>query len=303
MDSDRVERGLVSWRGGECARFVVNLDLPQYAESFAFNLRGTTLPRININQLVHLGVRNFAHQKAIMEGVRQLLEAFSRRERTQKANESWQFILDKASRKKDDDEDTESDLSEPLPPLLYATPGNAPRRRGQGSGRVVVQGSGGGGGGRYQQQELLPINLHLPKIAAMHQQDAARATQPKARGLYAAKPSVVPPASPMANAAGAGGAGGEQQTEWKELARSYGLHLLPENGPLLQDNLTAALGAPQPPDLRFPHPPSLEAALPMGAGASAYYGKPVPDLSASPSLPMLSPGRVGVRNWVTFLHG
>ena len=27
------------------------------------------------------------------------------------------------------------------------------------------------------------------------------------------------------------------------------------------------------------------------------------DLLGSPSLPMLSPGRPGARNWVTFLHG
>ena len=103
-------------------------------------------------------------------GVRQLLEAFSRKERTQKANESWQFILEKTA-KKDDDEETESDITE-LPPLSHATPSNAPRRRGPASGRVVVQGSGGGNS-RYQQQEVLPINLHLPRIAAMHQQDAA----------------------------------------------------------------------------------------------------------------------------------
>ena len=28
-----------------------------------------------------------------------------------------------------------------------------------------------------------------------------------------------------------------------------------------------------------------------------------PEMRTSPSLPMLSPGRVGVRNWVNFLHG
>ena len=32
-------------------------------------------------------------------------------------------------------------------------------------------------------------------------------------------------------------------------------------------------------------------------------GPPTEHLNASPSLPMLSPGRTGARNWVRFLHG
>ena len=103
----------------------------------------------------------------------------------------------------------------------------------------------------------------------------------------------------------------------KELARSYGLHLLPESGQLLQDNLTSLLRVPQPPTLRYgaasaQSPREMQAMQAMHekrhqmstgrliAGAPGVLG---PDLSASPSLPMLSPGRPGARNWVTFLHG
>ena len=308
MDQDRIDRGLASWRGGECARFVLNLGLGQYTDTFAFNLRGTTLPHIHISQLTHLGVRNASHQKMIMEGVRQLVEAFSRRERHMKANENWEQLLKHAANR-DDDEDTESNLSE-LPPV-YHTPAAAPRRRLAGShGRVVVGGGRDSDLGKYSQPEMLPINLHLPRIAAMHAQQSDRANQPKARGLYAAKPSVIPPASQKGQPPGLGGAGlgaaaAVEKTEWKELAKSYGLHLLPENGPHMHDHLNAPIHAPQPPEPRYAH---IAGQI---NDPAANRGRPgqVPglnmgiDLSVSPSLPMLSPGRVGVRNWVTFLHG
>ena len=108
--------------------------------------------------------------------------------------------------------------------------------------------------------------------------------------------------------------------------QSYGLHLLPESGgeQLLQDNLFAVLNhAPQPPELRYgmaysSHGPRGEPGLlqpqvgpqgleyPQQKSRGRLHGNGRPagaDLSASPSLPMLSPGRPGARNWVTFLHG
>jgi hypothetical protein len=51
-----IDAGLDAWEGKECAQFVRNLGLAQYANSFAFNLRGATLPALRINQLAQLGV-------------------------------------------------------------------------------------------------------------------------------------------------------------------------------------------------------------------------------------------------------
>ena len=42
----KVDAGLPAWRGDECATFVANLGLGQYAPSFAFNLNGARLPSL-----------------------------------------------------------------------------------------------------------------------------------------------------------------------------------------------------------------------------------------------------------------
>ena len=99
------------------------------------------------------------------------------------------------------------------------------------------------------------------------------------------------------------GDGGEADdaagADFKELARSYGLHLLPDSGQILQDNLSAVLHAPPPPpELRGGSYTSHSPKKPNGRGGAAGG-----ELGGSPSLPMLSPGRPGARNWVTFLHG
>ena len=73
----------------------------------------------------------------------------------------------------------------------------------------------------------------------------------------------------------------------------------------------AELNAPQPPELRYGHhtprdgtqrEQQQQQSMPGFGTASPTKGLGV-DLLGSPSLPMLSPGRPGARNWVTFLHG
>jgi hypothetical protein len=88
-----VDAGLSAWTGTECAHFVRNLGLEQYAESFEFNLRGPMLRSLVMPQLAQLGVRNFSHQKRIMEGVRDLLGAFERKDRVAKAQSAWSNLL------------------------------------------------------------------------------------------------------------------------------------------------------------------------------------------------------------------
>ena len=89
----KVDAGLPAWRGDECATFVANLGLGQYAPSFAFNLNGARLPSLRMTELNQLGVCAFEHQKKIMEGVRHLTAAFERKERAAKANAAWADLL------------------------------------------------------------------------------------------------------------------------------------------------------------------------------------------------------------------
>ena len=65
-----LEAGLDSWNGEACAHFVSNCGLPQYKDSFCFNLTGAKLPMIKSCQLSQLGVQSHEHQKQIMASVR-----------------------------------------------------------------------------------------------------------------------------------------------------------------------------------------------------------------------------------------
>ena len=93
MPPTLVDAGLPSWSGEECAHFVANLGLPQYSNSFAFNLRGSMLPALKMTQLAQLGVGVFAHQKLIMENVRHLINAFERKDRAARAQAAWAGLL------------------------------------------------------------------------------------------------------------------------------------------------------------------------------------------------------------------
>ena len=135
----------------------------------------------------------------------------------------------------------------------------------------------------------------MRQLQRMHQHHQMRAKEMHVKkGNYATKPSVVPPA---ASSTGLG------QPEWKELARSYGLHLLPENS----QPLPGDLAQPRNTNVHMggDHAADMAREYAQGRGGQSLYGKfdLRTDLGASPSLPMLSPGRVGARNWVTFLHG
>ena len=328
-----MEAGLEAWDGADCAHFVCNLGLSQYAESFAFNLRGTTLPTLKMAQLAQLGVTAFDHQKAIMEGIRQLIDAFARKQRAQKANEAWSNLLVGGGKKgaTNADEPAEIGDEEQAAEAMVVAPPGGPRSKGRsGGGGGVVEPQGGqpsshggsGGAGRRARGDAelaagtLPINLHLPRIARLPQ---ARPTYGN-RGISAAaggmpKPSIVPPC------AAAPGGLKEGLTEWNSLARSYGLHLLPEEGKvgstsqILHDNVVAVLAhaVPPPPEIRYGFAGAEAPPLPRRSHSQmrAMHAQPIGpvtdlshgvDLSSSPSLPMLSPGRPGTRNWVTFLH-
>ena len=167
----------------------------------------------------------------------------------------------------------------------------------------------------------LPINLHLPRIARLQQHEhkggkggifGRRAAR---LGAPVPKPSVIPPAAPGFEFLGGGLApnlSAPAGAEWRELARSYGMHLLPEGSGAMLLQGSAALQTQlqeklqPPPELRYglssaPMPPQPRQH--KSYGHMREDGIVGPDIRASPSLPMLSPGRPGARNWVTFLHG
>ena len=74
---ERVEAGLSAWTGTDCATFVRNLGLGQYASSFEFNLSGSKLPELQMGMLAQMGVASFGDQKEIMRAVRNLMQAWS----------------------------------------------------------------------------------------------------------------------------------------------------------------------------------------------------------------------------------
>jgi len=347
---------------------VTNLGLGQYASSFEFNLRGTMLPGLHVNQLAQLGVHAFSHQKAIMDGVRQLLDAFARKQRAQKADEMWSKLLGGEPAAADSAEDGDED--DATGELASSTPGGAARapwghsggvdkawtggarggaRRATGSsGQVVVLSSSGRVPPRSGGVEELPINLRLPRIVKLTPGGGVYRRRYAGAVAPVPEPSIVPPRQDPAAlvaakmAAAAAGAPLDAQahidgqmpwrpigappptvskSEWKDLAKSYGLHLLPDGvtKPLPpQDAMEQVMRyAPQPPELKYGLAPEYQTASQSthkgghqqsphrrstGAILSVLDAKG-PDLGQSPSLPMLSPGRPGARNWVTFLHG
>ena len=355
VPSAHIEEGLAAWDGADCARFVTNLGLPQYADTFAFNLRGPSLPGLRITQLAQLGVASFAHQKRIMQATRDLLEAFIRKERAAKAARAWSGLLSgEAGADEPDDSSDEGalDVSDgawgaaKAPPARpgqrhapHATPARGAMPHGEKRRRGGLGGGGGSGGlGMHAAASAtsavkLPIHVHLPALASTQKFEASRTRQHagRARMPYVPKPSIVPPMQPaMATANGpAIQHGGQQQhryhhhqhhggdghwessgaaaehTQWDELARSYGLHLIPDHGGVLLHNLQTSRQRPQRADLmqddnslRSPR----EASIPW-TEQDPSTRMIAADLTESPSLPLLSPGRVGTRNWVTFLHG
>lgn len=330
-----VDAGLSAWTGTECAHFVRNLGLEQYAESFEFNLRGPMLRSLVMPQLAQLGVRNFSHQKRIMEGVRDLLGAFERKDRVAKAQSAWSNLLTGKAGTPPHTEDlaemhaygdskpttatgphhhtperkplalggravteparhsmkgaaaaTDAAASPPLAPLVSGSAEAKAKRTG--TALYTMQSS----------PASLPVDLRLPRIASLkhHSTFGHEATRDyKPRSLP--KPSVVMPAL-----GGALGGSLVEQAQWKELAISYGLHLVPDTRDLLHDNLQSVLrDLPPPPPPPKAHP-DLDEELALVKQKQHPTRQPT-DLGTSPSLPMLSPGRPGARNWVTFLHG
>jgi len=318
-----VDSGLPSWTGEECAHFVANLGLPQYSNSFAFNLRGSMLPSLKMTQLAQLGVGVFAHQKLIMENVRHLINAFERKDRAARAQAAWAGLLVPGSTPVStpdvpDPASQQTDAADVLPLPRRSThqgavgrgsagrlhvPRNSPLKRPNRDPTGVTLSQYHGS---RESPGALPVDLRLPRIASIRNVDARLA--PAEHGLP--KPSVLMPpppnmlgASPRADEdEAAGGLAGTriEQTQWKSLARSYGLHLIPETRAMLHDNLQAVINAPKPPEV--PEVPALAGSYQAEVGARASQ-KRVTQLSSSPSLPMLSPGQLGARNWVTFLHG
>jgi len=342
----KVDAGLDSWKGDECAHFVTNIGLPQYASSFAFNLRGPMLVSLKMTNLAQMGVGVFEHQKLIMENVRHLINAFERKERAARANAAWASLLTKG-------EGGET-------PLLSraTTPADAPPPSRRTSKRPPPGGVGGLSppqavgprrDGRRRREAPVPIlrynaignqqqpaaaGVRLPRIASIKHVDSRGIglAEPWAHSsahssVVLPKPSVLmpppgklisPPRSPAEGGMRGGGVGGggvggglgsgglsgdlsslAEQAQWRELARTYGLHLVPDSRVTLQDNVQALANAPRPPEL--PEPPSFNETLSKSAQDPRQNKETL--LSNSPSLPMLSPTLLGARNWVTFLHG
>jgi len=180
---------------------------------------------------------------------------------------------------------------------LFDSPGSsllAPIGEGAPETRLRRQGSS-----LYSQNAspgILPVELRLPRIAALKHNDTFPPSTPQPH--YVPKPSVMMPSA-------AGGVGGSlvEQAQWKELAISYGLHLVPDTRDLLNDNLQSVLrDLPPPPSMTVKNDPAHAEEMEFVRQLQQPVRQQT-DLGSSPSLPMLSPGRPGVRNWVTFLHG
>ena len=125
-----VDAGLAAWDGSACGQFVHNLGLPQYAETFAFNLTGRVLGALRMSDLSQMGVSTYSEQKLIMTSVRSLLAGYERRERVAKANQLWVDLLKGgASAMKQSQQDEQErvmlERGEP-PPAPLAPPATAP---------------------------------------------------------------------------------------------------------------------------------------------------------------------------------
>jgi hypothetical protein len=113
ISRDRVDAGLCMWDGSACGRLVTNMGLPKYAESFAFNLTGASLPTLKIHQLAQLGVTDYDEQKRIMNTLRALLHAYERRDAVAKAQANWMFLLSThGGLFKNEDDQTGGDLED-----------------------------------------------------------------------------------------------------------------------------------------------------------------------------------------------
>ena len=125
---------LRKWDGKACGQLAINVGLPQYAESFAFNLTGAALPSLQMTQLAQLGVTAHTDQKTVMKAVRDLLHAYERRAAVAKAQASWTLTL--ATLRAMQDPTLEQDASQDVAPVAEKPPkGRSPRRGGERGGR------------------------------------------------------------------------------------------------------------------------------------------------------------------------
>ena len=143
VDEEVVKGPLKRWDGAACAQLARNLGLPQYAESFAFNLTGAALPHLQMRHLAQLGVGAHDDQKSIMKAVRDLLHGYERREAVAKAQASWTLVLlgPRAS-PSNGDGDTIANVGGGVPAAPDSTTRNARdgRRAGRGRRQEMVAG-------------------------------------------------------------------------------------------------------------------------------------------------------------------
>ncbi len=303
-----VDAGLAAWDGEACATFVTNLGLPQYAQSVSFNLSGALLPSLRMASLSQLGIVTFAHQKQLMEAVRELLNAYERKERHAKANAAWAELLSNggdgmrlaaaaiAAAGEDDAEAGGVHARAPAPsPARQQVRQLGGRRVGavthrNGSRRRRAVGAGGNSN-----------SLRLPRIATLPPADVP---PPPAVSHAFATPML--PSERKAPASGSPEGKPVAQTEWGDLARSYGLHMVPDTRQMLRDNMNSILAAPARPSAP-PRPTNTSDATmptkPSPRDASLFASDGRAEMVTSPSLPILSPRQPGRRNWVSFLHG
>ena len=126
IPEERVDAGLASWTGSDCATFVRNVGLPQYCDSFEFNLSGGKLPGLQMGMLAQMGVATFSHQKEIMKAIRNLIQAYERKTRTDVAAHQWDSLLTGEGKRKGKKCDARADSA---PVRAAAEPSHRPNTR------------------------------------------------------------------------------------------------------------------------------------------------------------------------------
>jgi len=81
------------WGASEVRKFVANAGLAQYAEAVGANCgNGSKLLGLTVEHLGQLGVRDFAHQKLLVDRIRSLHLAFAKQAEVRSARGTWELL-------------------------------------------------------------------------------------------------------------------------------------------------------------------------------------------------------------------
>ena len=191
LPKEMLDAGLDSWDGQACAQLVTNLGMPQYSDTISLNLRGPSLQRLTVSHLSQLGICAHVDQKHLMQGVRDLMHAFERREAVAKAQASWRMLLLTAAKGGANGDaagvpdadatpgagagESAAAPSQLSPRRQHACPprgsprrGFTPRSRGRRGGGGGGSGPGSPRDGASERQSALPSQRPDPIVAAAH---------------------------------------------------------------------------------------------------------------------------------------